>query len=210
MSDFIWDPDTYRDVMAEEIPDYRRLQREVIAAIVESEPRTILDLGVGSGLTAQRVAGAVPGAHIHGIDESEEMLTGAAQNLDPSHTTLAHGRIEDPLPHGPFDVVMSTLAVHHLDGEGKADLFGRIRQVLVDGGRFVLADLVVPPDSADVVTPIDGVVDTPSSLAEQLRWLTSAALHPRVAWQHRDLAVVVADRGGPKPSGPPETVSSTS
>lgn len=198
MSDFIWDPDTYLDVMAEEIPDYARLQNELLAAIVEAEPHTILDLGVGSGLTARRVAEALPQAHILGIDESEEMLAGAAQTLDPNRSSLAHGRLEDTLPSGPFDLVMSTLAVHHLDGDGKADLFARIAQVLVDGGRFVLADLVIPTDPADVVTPIDGVIDTPSPLAEQVEWLTSAGLTPRVTWQHRDLAVVAADKAGQK------------
>ncbi|PCC48428.1 class I SAM-dependent methyltransferase [Brevibacterium aurantiacum] len=199
MTDFTWDPDTYLDVMAEEIPDYPRLQSELVAAIVEAEPHTILDLGVGSGLTAGRVAEALPQAHILGIDESEEMLAGAAQVLDQNHSSLAHGRLEDTLPSGPFDLVMSTLAVHHLDGDGKADLFARIARVLVDGGRFVLADLVVPPDPSDVITPIDGVVDTPSPLAEQVQWLRAAGFTPRVAWQHRDLAVVIADKAERRP-----------
>ncbi|GAA1859650.1 class I SAM-dependent methyltransferase [Brevibacterium marinum] len=196
MADFTWDPDTYLDVMADEIPDYPRLQTELVAAVAEVSPRTILDLGVGSGLTAKWVAEALPEGHIHGIDASQEMLDEAAEVLGPERTTLGHGRLEAPLPDGPFDLVMSTLAVHHLDGEGKADLFKRIGTVLVDGGRFVLADLVVPPDPADVVTPIDGVVDTPSSLAEQLDWMNTAGLAPRVTWQHRDLAVVAADRVG--------------
>ncbi|MCF2572431.1 class I SAM-dependent methyltransferase [Brevibacterium sp. UCMA 11754] len=196
MSDFAWDPDTYLEVMAEEIPDYPRLQQELVAAVVEVVPQTILDLGVGSGLTARRVAEALPQTHILGIDESEEMLIGASRVLAPDRTTLAYGRLQDPLPEGPFDLVMSTLAVHHLDGAGKADLFSRIEQVLVPGGRFVLADLVVPPDPADVITPIDGVIDTPSPLAEQLEWLSEAGLTPRVTWQHRDLAVVAADKIG--------------
>lgn len=196
MSDFTWDPDSYPDVMAEEIPDYPRLQTELAEAVAEMEPRSILDLGVGSGLTAQRVAEALPQTHIHGIDESDDMLTGAAKVLDPDRTFLSHGKLEDSLPGGPFDLVMSTLAVHHLDGEGKADLFKRINEVLVEGGRFVLADLVVPPDPADVVTPIDGVIDTPSSLADQLEWLGDAGFTHRVTWQHRDLAVVAADKAG--------------
>lgn len=194
MSDFNWDPDTYLDVMAEEIPEYPRLQTELVAAVAGADPRTILDLGVGSGLTAKRVAEVLPEAHIHGIDESQEMLEGAAQVLDPDLSSLTPGRLEDTLPTGPFDLVMSTLAVHHLDGEGKADLFTRISRVLVDGGRFVLADLVVPPDPADVVTPIDGVVDVPSSLTDQLQWLSAAGFTPHVTWQHRDLAVVSADK----------------
>ena len=62
------------------------------------------------------------------------------------------------------------------------------------GGRVVIADVIVPDDPADVVTPIDGVYDTPSRLDEQLEWLRSAGLRPWVAWRRRDLAVFAGDR----------------
>jgi tRNA (cmo5U34)-methyltransferase len=63
------------------------------------------------------------------------------------------------------------------------------------GGRFVLADVVVPEDEADVVTPIDdGGYDTPSTIAEQLAWLSEAGLEPSVRWRSRDLAVLAAAR----------------
>ena len=64
--------------------------------------------------------------------------------------------------------------------------------VLAPRGRFVLADVVVPEDPADLVTPVDGVYDVPSTVAEQLAWLRAAALDARVAWLDRDLAVLVA------------------
>ena len=63
--------------------------------------------------------------------------------------------------------------------------------MLAPGGRFVLADVVVPEDPADVVTPLDAGFDLPSSVAEQLEWLAAAGLHAHVAWAHRDLAVIV-------------------
>ncbi|MGO2863421.1 MAG: methyltransferase domain-containing protein [Brevibacterium sp.] len=205
MTEFEWDPASYLALMAEEIPDYPRLQTELTKAATaptapESavdpvvRPSTILDLGVGSGLTAAKVLDRLPEAKLLGIDASAEMLAAARTTLDPQRTELREGRLEDPLPPGPFDLVMSTLAVHHLSGPGKADLFARIAEVLSPGGRFVLADLVVPNDPAEVVTPIDWVEDTPSSLEEQLGWLAEAGLNTRVHWQHKDLAVVVAEK----------------
>ena len=83
MSDFEWDPETYLALMAEEIPDYPRLQTEVAAAAATGAPRSILDLGVGSGLTAQRVLEALPEAELLGIDASSEMLSAAESTLDP-------------------------------------------------------------------------------------------------------------------------------
>ena len=49
----------------------------------------------------------------------------------------------------------------------------------------------MPADPADVVTPIDGDYDTPSTAADQLRWLAAAGLQAGVAWALRDLAVLV-------------------
>src|SRR5699024_12420465 len=105
-----------------------------------------------------------------------------------------------PPPPAPFDLVMSTLAIHPLAGPGKADLSTRLAEVLPAGGRSVLADLIVPADPTDVVTPIDGVEDTPSALDEQLDWLAEAGLATRVHWHHRDLAVVSAE-APPPPAG---------
>ena len=49
MSDFTWDPNTYLDVMAEEIPDYRRLQSELAAAVAEADPRRPSTSGWAAG-----------------------------------------------------------------------------------------------------------------------------------------------------------------
>jgi tRNA (cmo5U34)-methyltransferase len=192
MGQFHWDPDSYLALMQSEVPDYERLQAAAVAATEGAHARTILELGTGTGETASRVLAVHPGARLHGIDASERMLSVARRVL--ADAELAVRRLEDPLPQGPFDLVISALAVHHLDGDGKRDLFRRVARVLAPGGRFVLADVVVPEDPADVVTPIDGDYDTPSTLAEQLTWLGEAGFDARVTWSHRDLAVIAADK----------------
>jgi tRNA (cmo5U34)-methyltransferase len=65
--------------------------------------------------------------------------------------------------------------------------------VLAPGGQFVLADIVVPDDPADVVTTIDGEYDTPSRAADQVGWMADAGLDARVVWSSKDLAVLVGD-----------------
>jgi tRNA (cmo5U34)-methyltransferase len=61
-------------------------------------------------------------------------------------------RLEDPTSRGTYDLVVSALTVHHLDAAGKADLFRRVHGRLRSGGRFVLADAVVPDEPDDAVT----------------------------------------------------------
>ena len=46
-------------------------------------------------------------------------------------------RFEDPLPAGGFDLVFSALAVHHLEGSEKADLFRRVAAFPAAGSSWV-------------------------------------------------------------------------
>ena len=90
------------------------------------------------------------------------------------------------------------MVVHIVDGRHDVGRFlgdHYVAERLRPGGRFVLGDVVVPEDPADVVTPVDGVNDMPSSVAQQLRWLDAARLVARVVWARQDLAVIVADSG---------------
>jgi tRNA (cmo5U34)-methyltransferase len=186
-----WEPQGYPALVRREVPDYERLQDETAAA-TGSGARRVLELGTGTGETALRVLARHPRSTLVGVDASDLMLEGARAALPADRVDLRLGRLEDPLPAGPFDVVVSALAVHHLDGPAKADLFGRVAALLGPGGRFVLADVVVPEDPADVVTPLDDGFDLPSSVADQLEWLAAVGLRAHVAWTHRDLAVIVA------------------
>ena len=193
MNQFHFNPDFYLELMAEEVPEYARLQDEAAAASADLAPvRRILDLGTGTGETARRVLASHPGAQLVGVDSSPAMLARARMLLPDADLRVA--RLEDPLPDGPFDLVVSALVVHHLSGPEKANLFARVAAALRPGGRLVLADVVVPDDPADVVTPVDGTFDVPSTVDEQLAWLRDVGIEPRVAWAHRDLAVLVAAR----------------
>jgi tRNA (cmo5U34)-methyltransferase len=129
-----------------------------------------------------------PGATLVGVDASADML--AAARLPRAELRVS--RLEDPLPQGPFDLVFSALAVHHLDGPGKTELFARVAAVLEPGGRFVLADVVVPEDPADAITPLSPDYDRPDRVDDQLAWLREAGLDATVAWAEGDLAVIAA------------------
>jgi len=133
-----------------------------------------------------------PDAVLVGVDASARMLDAARRRLSPERLELRVGQLEDELPPGPFDVVASALAVHHLDAAQKAELFGRIAAVLEPGGRFVLADVVVPDDPADARIALTPGFDKPSTVPEQLRWLADAGLTATVVWERGDLAVILA------------------
>jgi tRNA (cmo5U34)-methyltransferase len=180
-----WNPDRYRDVI-DGIPGYEELQDEVAAVAVG---RNVLELGTGTGETALRVLARNPGARWTGVDSSAAMVEHARTRLPQADLRVQ--RLEDPLPPGPFDLVVSVLAIHHLDAEGKRDLFARIAQV---AELFVLGDVVVSERPEDAVIEINDARDRPSSVAEQLAWLEEAGFDADASYVRPDLAVFRARR----------------
>ena len=47
------------------------------------------------------------------------------------------------MPAGPFDAVVSSLAIHHLDDAAKASLYARAHDVLRPGGALINAEQVL-------------------------------------------------------------------
>jgi len=185
-------PEGYAERIREEVPAYDQLHDALVQATQGIELNRALELGMGTGETARRVLEGHPGAKLVGIDVSAEMLAEARSSVPEAETLIAQ-RLEDPLPAGPFDLVFSALAVHHLDPEQKADLFRRVAEVLAPGGRFVLADAVVPERPEDAEIDLTDGYDKPDSVEDQLGWLKDAGFVALVTWARKDLAVIVAE-----------------
>jgi tRNA (cmo5U34)-methyltransferase len=192
MAEIDWDPDRYLDAIRAEIASYDEFQDAVARATNGVEAHAALELGIGTGETARRVRALHPSASWTGIDASESML-GRAREAMPG-ADLRRGRLEEQLPEGPFDLVVSALAVHHLNGAGKRDLFRRVAAAVRSGGLFVLGDVVIPERPEDAQIEIDWVVDLPDRADDQLDWLDYAGFDAELVWSHRDLAVMRATR----------------
>lgn len=194
MTQFHFTPGRYLGQVRQAIPVYDEFQEAISEATDGVKAGRVLDLGTGTGETAKRVLERHPAARLTALDVSAEMLELAQAELPSERIEqVIVGGIEQPLPPGQFDLVVSALAVHHLDRSGKADLFRRIAAVLAPGGRFVMGDVVVPERSQDAVTPISPEHDRPDRADDLMVWLSAAGLASRVAWAWRDLVVIAAD-----------------
>ncbi len=107
-------------------------------------PARILDLGAGTGLLARAVAAAHPAARLTLLDGAPAMLERARSALG-DRAAYVTGDLAGPLPSGPWDAVISALAIHHLDDGAKRDLFARVHAELAPGGVFVNAEQVSGP-----------------------------------------------------------------
>ncbi len=126
------------------IPPYDRFYDTAVEAVALSttSPQRVLDLGAGTGLLSAKVAAAYPTAELHMLDAAPAMLEQGRNRLG-DRGTVHIGDFAQPLPEGPFDAVVSSLAIHHLDDPGKRDLFARVHDALRPGGVFVDAEQVL-------------------------------------------------------------------
>lgn len=127
----------------------RAEQIAVICDLLRDIPAgRVLDLCCGEGLLSQEYLRRYPGAHVVTLDGSAEMLDLAARRLAPfgdRHSPVQADIADREWRGGEgYGGVMTSLAVHHLDGAGKRELYRDLRGMLLPGGVFVMADLVEP------------------------------------------------------------------
>jgi len=128
------------------IPPFDAFYGTAVAALalLGRRPARVLDLGAGTGMLAARIAEAHPACRLVLLDGAAAMLERAGERLG-GRADLVVGDLRDPLPAGPFDAVVSALAIHHLDDGAKRDLLRRVHDALVPGGVFVNAEQVAGP-----------------------------------------------------------------
>jgi len=118
--------------------------REKLVELAAPAPgENVLDVGCGTGTLAIAIRPRVGTGEVHGIDASPEMIEVAKEKLakGDSGVDFRVALIEAiPFPDASFDLVTSSLMLHHLPDDLKAKGLLEIRRVLKSGGRFMAVD----------------------------------------------------------------------
>jgi len=191
----------YDDWMRVALPSYAG----IFAAALEQIPFEknvsirVLDLGAGTGLFSWHVLGEYPAAKFTLCDLAPKMLEIARQRFAPFPGQFTY-LVEDYrlMPSDQkFDLVISSLSIHHLSDEDKRSLFARIHSLLEHDGLFLNIDQVWGPteywqarywdqwlarvrksgaseDQIEASVKRRKEYDREASLADQLQWLEQA------------------------------------
>lgn len=128
-----------------------RLRRMTVDQALLQPGETLLDVGCGTGgvtIPAKMRVGMDGSAA--GIDPAPEMIAVARRKAKRAGMEIDFrvGVIESlPFPDETFDVVTSSLMMHHLPEQLQVEGLAEIRRVLKPGGRILIADMIRPSNS---------------------------------------------------------------
>ena len=112
---------------------------------IPDNAKTVPDLGTGDGRLIKIIKNKIPNSRFVGLDFSPYMLNKLRSELneDSSVIIFQHDMNKSlPLKLGRFDVVVSSLAIHHLTDGRKKNLYSEVFTILRPGGVFCNLDHV--------------------------------------------------------------------
>lgn len=118
-----------------------RVYRRITALAGVRAGDAVLDVGCSGGYLARKLAAAAgPGGRVTGVDPSRAAIGYAQRHAGPAMTFTVGTAQDLPLPDASFDVVTSTLAMHHVPARKRAGALAEMYRVTRPGGRLLIAD----------------------------------------------------------------------
>jgi SAM-dependent methyltransferase len=188
---------------ADRLPHRGEGEGVLVRDLAGALPGRVLDLGCGDGRLIALVLNAYPQSVALCADMSPPMLEAAATRFEADErVTLAVHDLDHTLPfEGPFDAVVTSLAVHHVTDERKRMLYAEIAQLLTPGGVFCNLEIVASPTQAlhdqwrYEMAARDDPSDVLCDMTSQLAWIAEAGLeNVDCIWKWRSLALLRGER----------------
>jgi tRNA (cmo5U34)-methyltransferase len=199
------------------IPRYEEMLDVLISCFIPQDGKRIraIDLGCGTGAVSKRLLGALPQTELTCLDMTEEMMNLAKLRLSTyKGVRYVLSDLYDFEFDGPYNVIISSLALHHIvTDHDKKLIYRRIFDALEPGGSFYNADLVLgsddhtqylymkqwkeymyrsfPREEVDnVQIPRYEQEDSPAKLIDHLHWLKEVGFGGAdVVWKYYNFAV---------------------
>lgn len=110
----------------------------------------VLDLGCGDGIVTRNILDVDNSISATLVDASGDMLEKAGERLkgfeEMDFIKASFQEImENSLPERDYDIVVSSMAIHHLNMDEKSRFFKAISAHLRPDGHFINIDVVLPP-----------------------------------------------------------------
>lgn len=207
----------FDEIIIKLIPYYNQMVQALVDSIHFDKdlPIRVIDLGCGTGTIAKTISDKFPNSKIVCLDIASNMIDIAKHKLS-SHkeTNFIVGDFSQMDFGDKFDVVVSSLALHHLENDNyKIKFYTKIYDILAESGQFINADVVLAStdyhqilninrwiEYMNKTVPIDEILnkwipkykseDKPAKLIDQIKWLEAIGFKSvDVIWKYYNFSV---------------------
>jgi tRNA (cmo5U34)-methyltransferase len=193
--------------------DILGLITELAKLTVKNKAPKVLDLGIGNGNNSMGIFQAFPKARLIGYDLSPKMIDKTRERFSSFDYT---GVCDDVLKvnfKDEFDLVVSSIVLHHLSDRDKQEVYKKIFKALKKDGVFILGDLMLSGDLAvsaslkaqwaqhiaykrgeayrDKILALDDEHHRYATLPDNLRFLQDVGFNAEVAYRKVNSAVIL-------------------
>jgi tRNA (cmo5U34)-methyltransferase len=136
----------YDDWMRKALPNYEDIFKTALELIhfAPAMPMDVLDLGAGTGLFSKHVFEKYPNARFLLYDLADQMIEVAKDRFrsDPKQFEFHIGDYRTLRIEHEYDLVISSLSIHHLADKDKRKLFRSVFDILRKPGIFINIDQI--------------------------------------------------------------------
>jgi len=207
----------FDDIIVKLIPYYEQMISALIDAIPFDSDSSIriIDLGCGTGTIARKISDRFPNSKIVCVDIASNMIEIAKHKMSGhKYSEFIVGDFAQIDFKESFDVVISSLALHHLETDlDKIGFYSKIFQLLNHSGVFYNADVVLAStvfmqdvniarwkefmnrsvsleEIENKWIPTYEAEDRPAKLIDQLKWLEQIGFKSvDVIWKYYNFCV---------------------
>jgi len=133
----------YTDMLDKAVPKYREMLWLMLHYVPDNfKPKTILELGSGTGNLTELIIEKFPNAEITVVDISEKILEECKARFQ-SNKTIKYCQSDFKkidFERESFDLVISSIAIHHIEDVDKQVLFNKVYSYVKPKGIFTYLD----------------------------------------------------------------------
>jgi len=192
--------------------------KHMLAKYLPAGTKTLLDLGIGTGLELSEIFKRFPDVRVTGYDIAKDMLDRLVEKYPSKHLDLRNeSYLAAHFGENTYDAALTVMTLHHYNHDDKTAIYRRICDSLRPGGIYVECDYMLSnQEYEDPQAVEDGFFnqyqslfskqrldrakeyhfDTPCTVDNQIKMLCAAGFSgAKVVWQYKNTVVVSAKKG---------------
>ena len=189
--------------------------KNIIASFFPSHAKTMIDLGIGTGLELEAIFQRFPDIEVVGLDIAEDMLKLLKEKY-PNKRIQLHCKsyLDYDFGNCLYDVVLSVMTLHHYNHKTKIDLYRKIYNILNNNGVYIECDYMLseheyenPQEKEDyyfseferlkkeqgITDNKEYCYDTPCTVSNQKKMLAEVGFtNVKEVWQQGNSVILIA------------------